>query len=180
MLETLRRVSQSQPLLVVLHNQRQARQIASTMLLLAGGRIQAQCSKDEFFDRPRLRGRGDFVRTGLRRRPSPDAKREHLADHVTPPPALPLAAQLAVTATAEYRTIRVPMGHPGQWSQARRCPVSFKALIRTSRLAHGRCHNVDHPDRTRHRSRRLAPPWPAQPAPADPRPRAPHRSLIRC
>ena len=103
MLETLRRVSQSQPLLVVLHNQRQARQIASTMLLLAGGRIQAQCSKDEFFDRPPTAVAETFVRTGSCDVPSPDAKREHLADHVTPPPALPLAAQLAVTATAEYR-----------------------------------------------------------------------------
>ena len=102
-LETLRRLAQTQPLLVVLHNQRQARRIASSMLLLAGGRIQAQCATGEFFDRPPNAVVETFVRTGSCDVPSPDAKREHLADHVTPPPALPLAAQLAVAATPEYR-----------------------------------------------------------------------------
>lgn len=103
MLETLKRLGSSMPLLVVLHNQKQARRIASNMLLLAGGRIQAQCSAEEFFDHPPNPVVARFIETGSCDLPSPDAQQESLSEDTTPPPALPLAAQLAVQVTPEYR-----------------------------------------------------------------------------
>lgn len=104
MLETLKHVAQRLPLLVVLHNQKHARRIAaSKVLLLAGGRIQADCSAQAFFEQPPNAVAERFVRTGSCDVPSPDASPESLADDVEPPPKLPLAAQLAVQATSEYR-----------------------------------------------------------------------------
>ena len=103
MLETLKGLANTMPLLVVLHNQKQARRIASNMLLLAGGRIQAQCSVEEFFDHPPNSVVARFVDTGSCDLPSPDAKHESLSEDAPPPPVLPLAAQLAVQVTPEYR-----------------------------------------------------------------------------
>ena len=103
MMEVLRRLGRLRPLLVVLHNQRQARTLASHMVLLAGGRIQAECGPDEFFETPPNAVTAQFVRTGSCDVPSPDTPREHLADHITPPPELPLAAKMAVRVTPEYR-----------------------------------------------------------------------------
>lgn len=103
MLEMLRNLGKTRPLVVVLHNQKQARNLARHVMLLAGGRIQAQCATDEFFDNPPNPIVEHFVRTGSCDVPSPDADPESLADHITPPPALPLAAQLAVQVTPEYR-----------------------------------------------------------------------------
>ena len=103
MLQTLRSVAENLPLLVVLHNQKQARRIASNVILLAGGRIQAQAPVDEFFDHPKNLVAQSFVTTGSCHVPSPDARRENLADDMAPPPPLPLAAQLAIRATSEYR-----------------------------------------------------------------------------
>lgn len=103
MLETLRVVGENMPLLVVLHNQKQARRIASNVMLLAGGRIQAQAEVGEFFDHPKNLVAQSFVTTGSCHVPSPDARRDSLAEDMTPPPPLPLAAQLAIRATSEYR-----------------------------------------------------------------------------
>lgn len=103
MMEVLRQIGLQRPLLVVLHNQRQARALASHVVLLAGGRTQAQCSPDEFFDNPPNPIAAQFVRTGSCDVPSPDTPREHLADHIAPQPELPLAAKMAVRVTPEYR-----------------------------------------------------------------------------
>lgn len=103
MLKALTKVATKVPSLVVLHNQKQARRIASHILLLAGGRIQAQCDATTFFDHPPTAAAQDFVRTGSCHIPSPDASVESLAEDVPPPPALPLAAQLAVRVSPDYR-----------------------------------------------------------------------------
>lgn len=103
MIQTLQHLARRQAMLVVLHNQQQARKIASNMLLLAGGRIQAACPVDVFFDRAPNPVVERFVRTGSCDVPSPDAAPDSLSEDATPPPTLPLAAQLAVRATPEYR-----------------------------------------------------------------------------
>jgi len=103
MLEVLRNLGKTRPLVVVLHNQKQTRNLARHVMLLAGGRIQALCSTEEFFEHPPNPIVEHFVRTGSCDVPSPDADPESLADHIAPPPALPLAAQLAVQVTPEYR-----------------------------------------------------------------------------
>ena len=103
MMEVLRHLGQQRPLLVVMHNQRQARLLARHIVLMAGGRIQAQCGPEEFFDRPPNAVAERFISTGSCDLPAPDTPREHLADDAPPPPELPLAARLAVQVTPEYR-----------------------------------------------------------------------------
>lgn len=103
MLSALTSIANLTSLLVVLHNQKQARSIASQVMLLAGGRIQAQDSPEGFFERPRGEVAQTFIATGSCNVPSPDAVAENLAEDVKPPPPLPLAAQLAIQATPEYR-----------------------------------------------------------------------------
>jgi len=103
MMAVLKKLGQTRPLLIVMHNQKQARSLARNVLLLAGGRIQTQSLSDDFFEQPPTTVAAHFVRTGSCDLPSPDAQPEFLADHVPPPPALPLAAQLAVQVTPEYR-----------------------------------------------------------------------------
>lgn len=102
-LELVRRLARERPVLVVLHNQRHARALAERILLLAGGRIQADVDVATFFERPPTPLAEHFVRTGSCDVPSPDAHPEDLAEDAAAPPPLPLAAQIAVRAEAEYR-----------------------------------------------------------------------------
>lgn len=102
-LDLIRRLSQEMSTLVVLHNQQHARAIADRVLLLAGGRIQADAPSPAFFDRPPNGVALHFVQSGSCDLPSPDAHPEDLAEEATAPPPLPLAAQIAVHAEAEYR-----------------------------------------------------------------------------
>jgi atypical dual specificity phosphatase len=90
-------------LLVVLHHQRQARQLADRVVLMAGGRVQADLPCAEFFAHPPNDLAAQFVRTGSCYLPAPDADPETLAEDIAPPPPLPTAALLAVRAQPEYR-----------------------------------------------------------------------------
>lgn len=89
--------------LVVLHNQLQARSVGERILLLAGGRIQADSCAKDFFDDPPNPVAVAFVRTGGCNLPSPDASSESLAEDAAPVPPLPIAAQIARSAEPEYR-----------------------------------------------------------------------------
>ncbi|MDR2220513.1 MAG: ATP-binding cassette domain-containing protein [Methylobacillus sp.] len=91
------------PVFVCLHNQAQARMIASDVVLLAGGRIQAQCDAPQFFQSPPNDIAHQFVKTGSCHVPAPDAKPEDLSEDIEPPPPLPLIAQMATQAVPEYR-----------------------------------------------------------------------------
>lgn len=92
-LEYIARERARRALLVVVHNQEQARFIGDVVALLAGGVIQEQGKPEAFFVKPRSKAARDFVRTGSCSVPSPDAVAENL-DTETPPPApLPDAAR---------------------------------------------------------------------------------------
>ncbi|MFC4822386.1 ATP-binding cassette domain-containing protein [Dokdonella ginsengisoli] len=102
-LELVRMLGRERCVLVVLHNQQHARAVAERILLLAGGRIQADADVTTFFEQPPTPLAEHFVRTGSCDVPSPDAQPEDLAEDAAAPPPLPLAAQIAVRAEAEYR-----------------------------------------------------------------------------
>lgn len=88
--------------LLILHNQQHARWLADSIVLLAGGRVQAQVPPSDFSEK--MGGPvASFIRTGGCNLPSPGADPQSLADDVEPPPPLSLAARLAVRAEPEYR-----------------------------------------------------------------------------
>lgn len=91
-MDLIRHIAQQRPVLVVLHHQQQARQLGQHILLLAGGRIQAQGDCAEFFTHPPHAVAAQFVRTGSCSVPSPDADPGTLDEAVTPPPPLPVHA----------------------------------------------------------------------------------------
>lgn len=102
-LDLIKAIARDTSVLVVLHNQQHTRAIADHVLLLAGGRIQADADVDRFFEHPPGPLADHFVRTGSCDVPSPNALPEDLAEDVEAPPPLPLAAQIAIHAEAEYR-----------------------------------------------------------------------------
>lgn len=97
LLDFLRREAAHRALLVVLHNQQQARSLGGEGALLAGGRIQEQQPISLLFDNPRSTTTSDFVKRGTCAVPSPDARPEDLDDATPPPPPLPEAAQTYVS-----------------------------------------------------------------------------------
>ncbi len=103
LLALVRCLGQTTSLLLVLHNQMQARSAGERILLLAGGRIQSDSPATEFFERPPNPVASGFVRTGNCALPSPDASPESLAEDAAPVPPLPIAAQVARSAEPEYR-----------------------------------------------------------------------------
>lgn len=88
-------------LLVVLHNQKQARRISDSVILLAGGRVQAQDDTQNFFHNPRNPLVAHFIATGSCSVAAPDCRPEFLAAHVAPPPPLPRAALVAMRAGSD-------------------------------------------------------------------------------
>lgn len=71
LLAVLERLASFTPLLVSLQNQKHARRISDRILLLAGGRILADCSATEFFDAPQSQVVAQFVDTGTCTVPPP-------------------------------------------------------------------------------------------------------------
>jgi atypical dual specificity phosphatase len=92
LLNHLREEAKRRAVLVVLHNQQQARYIGGELVLLAGGRVQEQQPIPQFFDAPRSPVARNFVRSGICTVASPDAKIEEIDESVEPPPPLPAAA----------------------------------------------------------------------------------------
>lgn len=92
-LSYLLREGMQRAILIVLHNQEQARLLGGDAALLAGGVIQAASASDEFFSAPCSAAAKDFIRTGSCSVPSPDATAESLCPDAPPPPPLPKAAQ---------------------------------------------------------------------------------------
>jgi len=77
--------------LIVLHNQQEARQLDGYAALLAGGWIQEACTNNRFFNQPESKVTQEFVSNGNCTVPSPNSKAEELdefADYPTPPPML--------------------------------------------------------------------------------------------
>ena len=97
----LGRVAVTVPVLTVLHNQRQARALGEQLVLIAGGRVQADMPAAEFFSRPPTEVCAQFVRTGSCCVPSPDVCRTELCESAPVPPPLPLAAQISTQLAAQ-------------------------------------------------------------------------------
>lgn len=96
LIDWLRQVGRSTKLWVALHHQGQARRLAQHIVLIGGGRALFSGPGDRFFSNPQNTWAEQFVRTGSLSIPSPDARREDLADDVEPPPPLPAAALRAI------------------------------------------------------------------------------------
>jgi len=88
----LREEAKRRAILVVLHNQKQARLIGGELVLLAGGRVQEQQSIPLFLDAPKSKVAQDYINSGICTVASPDAKLDEIDDLVAPPPPLPEAA----------------------------------------------------------------------------------------
>ena len=100
LIELLKQVSRTSTLLVVLHNQKQARQLAQRVILLAGGRVQEARDTEDFFNSPISDAGAQFIRTGSCANASPDADPRTLEEGVAAPPPLPPQALAGISAAA--------------------------------------------------------------------------------
>lgn len=89
----LSRVAERVPVLMVTHNQRQARELGQCIILVAGGRVQAAQPAATFFTAPTNDVAAQFVRTGSCCVAAPDAPIEALSEGFAPPPPLPPEAR---------------------------------------------------------------------------------------
>lgn len=91
LLSYIKLLSERQAVLIVLHNQQEARQLEGQAALLAGGWIQESKSSSEFFSQPENSVTKEFIRNGNCTVPSPNSKPEDLdefTEYPTPPPML--------------------------------------------------------------------------------------------
>lgn len=77
-LDVIRRIAARHSVLIVLHNQNQARYVGGKVMLLAGGCIQESKTTDKFFESAESEAGKEFIRTGTCSVPSPDTPPEHL------------------------------------------------------------------------------------------------------
>ena len=89
--------SANQAIMIVLHNQAQARRLQGYTVLLAGGIIQAAAPAEDFFSNPTNDVVSGFIRTGSCPVPAPDAALETLDPQTPPPPPMPDAAKKFVS-----------------------------------------------------------------------------------
>jgi atypical dual specificity phosphatase len=92
LLQFIREESTRRTMLVVLHNQQQARALGGHTALLAGGVIQEFAPSEKFFDSPESPAAAEFVRNGNCTVPSPNAQAEDLDEQTDTPAPLPAAA----------------------------------------------------------------------------------------
>jgi len=96
-LEHIRRESRRRAILIVLHNQQQARHLQGYSVLLAGGHVKEYKPTEEFFTNPQAEPARQFVKQGTCSVPSPDARPEELAEDIPAPPAVPKVARKYVS-----------------------------------------------------------------------------------
>ncbi len=77
-LALIQKISESCSVIVILHNQPQAEELADEVVLLAGGKIQEKSTAAAFFNNPQSLAAREFIRTGSCSVPSPDTPPEHL------------------------------------------------------------------------------------------------------
>lgn len=92
LLAYLREEAARRALLVVLHNQRHARLLGGSAVLIAGGHVQEQQPIPQIFDVPVSAAGREFARNGTCTVASPGTPPEHLDESVPPPLPLPKAA----------------------------------------------------------------------------------------
>jgi atypical dual specificity phosphatase len=93
LLDYIRRETEHRAILIVLHNQEQARALGGVTALLAGGIIQEATPTPEFFATPQTPAAREFVRNGNCSVPTPDALPDELDTQAAPPPPIPEAAR---------------------------------------------------------------------------------------
>jgi atypical dual specificity phosphatase len=93
LLAYLRQESARRAVLVVLHNQEQARQLDGLTVLLAGGVVQEAAPAAEFFHAPRSRAAREYIRNGNCAVPAPDADPASLDQDAEVPRPLPEPAR---------------------------------------------------------------------------------------
>ena len=86
LLEHIHRESQKRAIIIVLHNQRQAKRLGGYTALLAGGQVKEFKEAKNFFADPQTEPAKQFIKFGSCSVPSPTAKPEEL-DKETPAPA---------------------------------------------------------------------------------------------
>ncbi|WP_049622285.1 ATP-binding cassette domain-containing protein [Frateuria defendens] len=112
-LRLIRRLAGDHGCLVVLHHQRQARELADRAILMAGGRIQVDAGAADFFaNRDGHPVLAQFLRTGSCHVPAPDATQDELAEDVPPPAPLPAYASAALAAPQVSPLSDVPASAP--------------------------------------------------------------------
>ncbi len=93
LLELIKNISKERVCITILHHQKQTQEIADKVMLLAGGRIQAFESKDDFFkNKNQNEVVAQFLRSGSCFIPAPDADIDALDESAVKPPPLPEAA----------------------------------------------------------------------------------------
>lgn len=93
LLDYIKHESAHRAILIVLHNQAQARNLGGRAALLAGGTIQEADSVTRFFESPRSKAAREFVNYGSCSVPSPDADPNGLDENIEPPRPLPEPAR---------------------------------------------------------------------------------------
>jgi len=93
LLDYLQRESARRAILIVLHNQSQARELGGQAALLAGGVIQEINPVPEFFDHPQCKAAREFVNYGSCSTPAPDADPNGLDEQSERPRPLPEPAR---------------------------------------------------------------------------------------
>lgn len=127
----IKRLATKIKLLVVLHSQEQAQNLADDIVLIAGGRVQFNGAASTFFAKePPNSIVEQFVKTGSVSIAAPDARRENLADDAVPPPPLPQAALDAIRSFGK-------LDHPAETTQASvnaktTAPINTPANIQSS------------------------------------------------
>ena len=91
-LAVIRRYAEAHAVFFVTHHQGHAQDIADSVVLLGGGRVQAQMSSQAFFTSDGTTVSGHFLDSGGMSLPGPDAVAEELAEDAAAPPPLPAEA----------------------------------------------------------------------------------------
>lgn len=93
LLKLTKNIGKERSCMIILHNQMQAREIGSQILLLAGGRVQSFTNKDDFFsNKAKNEIVAQFLRSGSCNVPAPDADLSTLDEGIPKPPPLPAEA----------------------------------------------------------------------------------------
>ncbi|QNN56629.1 ATP-binding cassette domain-containing protein [Diaphorobacter ruginosibacter] len=101
LVDLMRQLGRRMSLLVVTHNQKQARQLAQRVILLAGGRVQEERAVEDFFNAPLSEAGLQFIRTGSCSVAALDADPSTLAEGVPAPAPLPAEALTAAASGQE-------------------------------------------------------------------------------
>jgi atypical dual specificity phosphatase len=121
LLQLIKDISRQMAVLVVLHNQKEARSVAQSIILLAGGRIQEYSPTEQFFvsTNPIVER---FVTTGSCAVPAPDAMPETLAEDAPPPPPLPEPAMRSLDLHKAQAAETVAAEQPGPSAEQAESP----------------------------------------------------------